>query len=212
MVHRLRFALPALLILAVLALAVTRPWGGESHHTAAACREHEAEHEHEAEADRTSANPMYAGPKAAESPCGDHPGHPESFADLAAANSARASRSVAPGTRLKPGAFRAAVAQRAELPSIGGAWSAVRHHAARRRPDRVRHVQRLHAARASPTSSGRVTSFAADPSGDHIFAAASNGGVWMSTEPRRLVDLDRRRPARRRSSPASRGRRPTAAR
>ena len=72
--------------------------GRRSHHSAAACREHEAEHEHEAEADRTSANPMYAGPKAAEPPCGDQPGHPESFADLATANSARATRSVAPGT------------------------------------------------------------------------------------------------------------------
>ena len=152
MVHRLRFALPALLILAVLALAVTRPWGGESHHSAAACREHEAEHEHEAEADRTSANPMYAGPKAAESPCGDRPGHPESFADLAAANSARASRSVAPGTALKPGAYRAA--RRASAPSCRASAARGRPTATRRSsataPTTTRPTARP--ARASPTS------------------------------------------------------------
>src|SRR6188472_530620 len=120
MVHKLRFALPALALIA--ALVVVHPWNaGESHRTAAACneREHEgeaAEREREREGEKEredrAVNPMYAGPRIAASPCGERPGHPESFADLAQANSARASRSVAPGTRLKPGAFRAAVAQR----------------------------------------------------------------------------------------------------
>src|SRR4051794_20736572 len=113
MVHKLRFALPALLILLV-GILVARPWIGES----TTCGEHEA-----AERDRPALNPMYAGPRAAELPCGDRPGHPESFADLARANGARAARSVAPGTRLKPGAFRAAVAQRADLPQTGGTWT-----------------------------------------------------------------------------------------
>ena len=34
-----------------------------------------------------------------------------------------ASRSIAPGTRLQPGAFRAAVNERADLPRIGSTWS-----------------------------------------------------------------------------------------
>ena len=184
MVHKLRFALPALLI-AVIALIVVRPWsGGEPHRAAAQCRENEAEHEREAERERDgegkAANPMYAGPRIAESPCGDRPGHPESFADLARANSSRASRSVAPGTRLKPGAFRAAVAERAELPRIGGDWSP--YGTTPLVGDRTEYDSTNGStSQGLADLSGRVTSFAADPSGDHVFAAASNGGVWMST-------------------------------
>src|SRR4051812_46299303 len=195
MVHKLRFALPALALIA--ALVVVHPWSrGESHRAAAACneREHEgeaAERERDGEREREgrAVNPMYAGPRivgahAAEgggsAPCGDRPGHPESFADLAQANSARASRSVAPGTRLKPGAFRAAVAQRAALPSIGGSWSP--YGTTPLVGDRTDYDTSSGSTREGLADlSGRVTSFAADPSGDHVFAAASNGGVWMST-------------------------------
>ena len=105
MVHKLRFALPALALIATL--VIVHPWStGESHRTAAACneREHEgeaAEREREREGEKEregrAVNPMYAGPRIAgahaaegggSAPCGDRPGHPESFADLAQANSA----------------------------------------------------------------------------------------------------------------------------
>jgi len=174
MVHKLRLALPACLILILAAVAVVviaRPGGG-----AGPCPE---QHEREHESERAAANPMYAGPRAEEPPCGDHPGHPESFADLARANSARASRSVAPGTRLKPGAFRAAVAQRADLPRIDGSWTAYGNT-----PlvgDRAEYDTSNGSTRQGLADlAGRVTSFAADAAGDHVFAAASNGGVWMS--------------------------------
>ncbi|TML08608.1 MAG: hypothetical protein E6G41_01790, partial [Actinobacteria bacterium] len=175
MVHKLRLPALAALLILVAAVAVARPWSGE-HRAAAQCREHEAQQEHEGR----SVNPMYVGPRAAESPCGDRPGHPESFADLARANSARAARTVAPGTRLKPGAFRAAVAQRADLPRIGGTWTPYGNT-----PligDRTEYDTTNGSTREGLADlSGRVTSFAADPGGDHIFAAASNGGIWMST-------------------------------
>src|SRR5258705_13511881 len=160
MVHKLRFARAALLI-PIAALVIVRPWGGgEPQRTAAQCRATEAEHGRDGE--RTAVNPMYAGPRAAEPPCGDRPGHPESFADLARANSARAARSVAPGTRLKPGAFRAAVAQRAELPHTGGAWSALG-----KTPliaDRTEYDTSNGSTRLGPADlPGRATSLAADP-------------------------------------------------
>jgi hypothetical protein len=188
MVHKLRFALPALAVL-IAALVVVRPWaGGEPHRAAAQCRqEHEGEgareeHEREGTRGRSAAAAMYAGPRAGEPPCGDRPGGGiESFADLAQAGSARASRSVAPGTRLKPGAFRAAVAQRADLPRIGGSWTPYGNT-----PlvgDRAEYDTTNGSTRQGLADlSGRVTSFAADASGDHVFAAASNGGVWMSAD------------------------------
>jgi hypothetical protein len=186
MVHKLRVALPALLLL-IAALAIARPWGaGEPHHSAAQCRG-EAEREHETDRDRSPANPMYAGPptsRAAEPRCDDRPGGVggiESFADLARANSVRASRSVAPGTRLKPGAFRAAVAQRADLPRTGGTWTP--YGDTPLVGDRSEYDTSNGSTRQGLADlAGRVTSFASDPSGDHIFAAASNGGVWLSTD------------------------------
>lgn len=182
----LRLAGPLLLLL-VAVLAFARPWAtGAPERTGTACREQRAgEHAREAERERVhghgAAGGLYSGPAAVESPCGDRPGHPESFADLARANGARASRSVAPGTRLKAGAFRAAVAQRADLPRTDGAWSPLGTM-----PligDRTEYDTTNGSTREGLADlSGRVTSFAADPAGDHIFAAASNGGVWMSTD------------------------------
>jgi hypothetical protein len=186
MVRTLRLAFVATLIL-VAALVVVRPWnGGEPHRAATAqCREseNEREAEHEGVRGRSAVSAMYAGPRAAEPPCGDHPGGVggiESFADLARANSARAARAVAPGTQLRPGAYRAAVAQRADLPRIDGAWSP--YGTTPLVADRAEYDTTNGSTRQGLADlSGRVTSFAADPSGDHIFAAASNGGVWMST-------------------------------
>jgi hypothetical protein len=200
MVRTLRLALVASLILTA-ALVVARPWsGGEAERASSHCRAEEDEGEHAREAEReregvrgsSAVSAMYAGPRAAgahaaegggSAPCGDRPagvGGIESFADLARANSARAARAVAPGTQLKPGAYRAAVAQRADLPRIDGAWSPYGNTplvADRTEYDTTNGSTRQGLADLS----GRVTSFAADPSGDHIFAAASNGGVWMST-------------------------------
>jgi hypothetical protein len=191
MVHKLRPALIALLIL-VAALFAIRPWGGsEPTRTAAAChresdREGEAareegEHAREEREAGSATNPMYAGPRIAESPCGDRPGHPESFLDLAQANGQRTARAVAPGTQLKAGAYRAAVSQRADLPSTGGTWSPYG-----KTPligDRSEYdTTNGSTSEGLSDLSGRVTSFAADASGDHVFAAASNGGIWMSTD------------------------------
>jgi len=173
MVHKLRFALPALLILALAVAVAARPGSsGEP------CQEKQ-----ERETERAAANPMYAGPRGAEPRCGDRPGGVggiESFADLAQASSARASRSVAPGTRLKPGAFRAAVAERADLPRIDGTWTP--YGSTPLIGDRAEYDTTNGSTRQGLADlAGRVTSFAADPSGDHLFAAASNGGIWMST-------------------------------
>src|SRR3954462_5769119 len=107
MVRILRPALAAAILILVAALAVARPWSADAPRRAAAhCRE--AEHESE----RAPANRLYAGPRGAAPRWGARPGHPESFAARARSNRARASRWVAPGTPLKPGAYRAALAAR----------------------------------------------------------------------------------------------------
>jgi hypothetical protein len=191
MVHKLRPALIALLILVAAAIVVVRPWGvGEPARTAATCHreaDHDGEAAREGEATREerdagrTANPMYSGPRIAESPCGDRPGHPESFLDLAQASGARAARSVAPGTQLKSGAYRAAVSQRADLPSTSGTWSP--YGKTPLVADRTDYdTTNGSTSEGLADLSGRVTSFAADTTGDHVFAAASNGGIWMSTD------------------------------
>src|SRR5689334_8495112 len=47
----------------------------------------------------------------------------EGFGDLMKANSAQLSRDVAPGTQVRPGAFRAAAHSAAALPTVGGSWN-----------------------------------------------------------------------------------------
>ena len=182
MVLKLRAALLALLIL-LAALIVARPWRGDRP-TPTAARCHATEHERDAESERTArpvANPMYAGPRGAESPCGDRPGHPESFLDLAQASGARAARAVAPGTQLKAGAYRAAVDQRDALPATGGTWSP--YGKTPLIADRTDYdTTNGSTSEGLADLSGRVTSFAADAGGQHVFAAASNGGVWMSAD------------------------------
>src|SRR5436305_11685515 len=127
MVHKPRPALLAL-VLAAAALGVCRPWSGSAPVRAGAqCRQSahasEAEHGREKARGQSPVAAMYSGPAGVESSCRDRPGHPESFADLARANGAIAARSIAPGTQLKAGAFRAAIGQRAALPQTGGTWS-----------------------------------------------------------------------------------------
>lgn len=100
---------------------------------------------------------------------------PESVDDMTRANSARAARSVAPGTALKPGAYRAAVHAADALPTSGGTWQPYGGTP-------------LHADLADyggtegfADISGRATQFARDTNGS-LFVAASNGGIWQSDD------------------------------
>ena len=102
--------------------------GGEGVSDSVACAEGEAELEGEAEAERAAVpaesevSDFDRGP-AHEVPCAEGlPRHPESFADLAVANSSLLTRTVAPGTRIKSGAYRAALDDRAALDAVGGPW------------------------------------------------------------------------------------------
>jgi hypothetical protein len=159
----------------------------------AACAAGEAaratQSESERERDRgegrhAAANPLFAGP--AENPaaeCGDGPGgHPETFADLAKANSARISRTVAPGTEIRPGAYAAAVAQRNRLarqgaaPTGGGAWQP--YGDTPLMANRTEYDQTRGSTREGFVGlSGRTTAFTRDAAG-RLYAATSNGGVW----------------------------------
>src|SRR3954463_12807954 len=78
--------------------------------------------EHEGRGGGSEISGLFKGPRGGEEPC-DRPGHPESFEDLAKANSSRMTRQVAPGTQLKPGAQRAAIRTARELPTIGAQWA-----------------------------------------------------------------------------------------
>jgi hypothetical protein len=91
--------------------------------TAGAPKKGEAEREH-GKRQGGELSGLFAGPRGDESleKC-DRPGHPETFEDLAKANSSRMTRQVAPGTQIKPGAQRAAVRHAKDLPTIGNAWS-----------------------------------------------------------------------------------------
>jgi hypothetical protein len=85
-------------------------------------REREREEGEREGAARAGGNGLFSGP--AENPeaeCAAPGRHPESFADLAKANSTRISRTVAPGTEVKTGAYAAAVAQRDRLAGAGSA-------------------------------------------------------------------------------------------
>jgi hypothetical protein len=123
---------------------------------------------------------FYAGP-AHEVPCSGLPGrHPESFADLAIANSSRATRTVAPGTRIKPGAYRSAVKERAALDVTGGSWSPYGN------PPLQSNRTEYDTTNGSTSEglgdlSGRVNALARDDAGN-IYAAPTNGGVWKSSD------------------------------
>jgi hypothetical protein len=126
---------------------------------------------------------LFSGP--AEDPqaeCAGAAGHPESFADLAKANSSRISRTVAPGTQVRTGAYAAAVAQRDGLaaagsaPTGGAVWQPYGDTpllANRREYDTTRGST----GEGFVGLSGRTTAFARDDAG-RLYAATSNGGVW----------------------------------
>ncbi len=128
---------------------------------------------------------FYSGP-AHEVPCAEGPGHPESFADLAVANSSRLTRTVAPGTRIKPGAYRAALQRRAALDLVGGPWSAYG------KPPLQSNRTEYDTTNGSTEEglgdlSGRVNAFANDNVGPRTRrspTAASGGRPTISTGPR----------------------------
>src|SRR4051794_24928848 len=124
---------------------------------------------------------LYTGPRETEPPCGDVPGgHPESFGELAKANGSLLTKQVAPGTAIKPGAYRASVKGRAALPATNGDWSA--YGGAPPQPSRTDYD-----TPAGSTSeglgdiAGRATAFTRDGAGN-IYVTASNGGIWKTTD------------------------------
>jgi hypothetical protein len=128
-----------------------------------------------------SANPLYVGPGAPQSGCADRPGLPESFADLAAADSSRASRSVAPGTQLRGGAYRAAVTSARDLPSTGaGTWQPYGDTPLQGNNTDY-DVTNGSTLEGLPGLSGRTSAITTDDKGN-LYAATSNGGIWESTD------------------------------
>ncbi len=193
--RRVLAALTALLLIliAVPAVLLTRGPGDER---AAACTESSGEHgEREREAERERSREgresrgarsavagMYAGPGEAEEGCGEAGGrHPESFADLARANSAQASKAAAPGTQLKTGAYRSAVAERAALDTAGGQWKPFGNT-----PLEAFHTDydttRESTKEGLGNLAGRATAIVRDPATGTLYTSASNGGVWKSTD------------------------------
>ncbi len=150
-------------------------------------RKREAEREREREGREAHGAPaairdLYSGPPEQEPPGGegcDQPGHPETFADLAKANGQRVSRTLAPGTQIKRGAYRAALVHAAALPTTGGAWNP--YGSTPLRGNDTDYDQSDGSTREGlPGLSGRATAFAR-ASGGAIYAAVSNGGVWKTT-------------------------------
>ncbi len=161
--------------------------------------EQEQEREREAgeERDRPAAPgsedaAMFAGPgevQGAEegAPCGHR--RPESFRDLALANSSRLARATAPGTRLKPGAYRSALRQRSAI-STAAARAAVNGTGGAWKPfgDEPVDTGRTEYDVTSGSTqqglgkvAGRVSGFARSASGT-VYAASANGGVFRSTD------------------------------
>src|SRR3954451_1916809 len=107
-------------------------------------------------------------------------GGPESIADLRAANNSRATRALAPGTALKPGAQAAAVAHARQLPTTGGGWKPFGNTPLQ--GNNTDYDTNTGSTREGlPGLSGRVTAFARDDAGT-LYAAVSYGGIWKSTD------------------------------
>jgi hypothetical protein len=168
------------------AVVLTR--GSAREREAAKCGGREAEHEGEAAREREereresrgrARDDVFAGPAEFEHPCGEVPGLPESFGDLAKANAQVAMRSTAPFTRLRPGAYRAAMRERAALPTTGGAWKPYGNPPLR--GDNTDYDTDGGSSRLGLGSlSGRATAFA--QGNGAIYAAISFGGVWKTTD------------------------------
>src|SRR3954452_2234538 len=107
-------------------------------------------------------------------------GGPESFEDRARATGARETRSVAPGKALRPGAYRHAVAQASRLRATGAKWAPYGDTPI------IGNLTDYDTTNGStrqglPGLAGRTSSLVADDKGN-LYAGASNGGVWKSTD------------------------------
>jgi photosystem II stability/assembly factor-like uncharacterized protein len=112
--------------------------------------------------------------------------HPESFADLSRANSARTSQNTDPFTSTRSGAMEAALKQRAALrsadvPGSSGSWTP--YGTGAEITDNTDFDQSNGSTQEGLGEvSGRISDFAYDPSTGSLYAAASNGGIWKSTD------------------------------
>ena len=125
-------------------------------------------------------------------------GQPETFADLGTANAQLGARDAAPFAHAAAGAFPAAYAQKRALPVAHAAGAAAAWHLAGSPPEcaaPTNHGRTCPAAGPDNggygytgtlglrTLSGRITSFAYDPSTQgRYFASPTVGGVWESTD------------------------------
>jgi photosystem II stability/assembly factor-like uncharacterized protein len=111
---------------------------------------------------------------------------PESFGDLSRANSARASQNTDPFTTVRKGAYQHALAQRAALTSsgvtgTGGSWAP--YGTGADVTDNTDFDQSNGSTQEGLGAvSGRISDFAYDPSTSTLYAAASNGGIWKTTD------------------------------
>ncbi len=138
---------------------------------------------------------LYTGPGEAEGqaggegePCGHR--RPESFRDLAAANSSRLARAVAPGTRLRAGAYRSSIAERSAL-NTTAARAAVNGTEGRWRPYGNAPVETGRTEYDTTNGStqeglgnvaGRVSSLARNVKSGALYAAVANGGIFRSDD------------------------------
>jgi photosystem II stability/assembly factor-like uncharacterized protein len=114
--------------------------------------------------------------------------HPESYADLAQANSSRASQDTAPFSTVKEGAYQHALAQRDALaadptsvPGTDGTWTP--YGTGSEVTDNTDFDQSNGSTQEGLGAvSGRISDYAYDPSTSSLYAAASNGGIWKTTD------------------------------
>jgi len=114
--------------------------------------------------------------------------HPESYADLAQANSSRASQDTAPFSSVKDGAYQHALAQRDALaadptsvPGTDGTWTP--YGTGSEVTDNTEFDQSNGSTQEGLGAvSGRISDYAYDPSTGTLYAAASNGGIWKTTD------------------------------
>jgi photosystem II stability/assembly factor-like uncharacterized protein len=112
--------------------------------------------------------------------------HPESYGDLSRANSARASQNTDPFTSVRTGAYQHALDQRAALraadvPGSDGAWTP--YGTGADALDNTNFDQSNGSTgEGLGAVSGRVSDYAYDASTGSLYAAASNGGIWKTTD------------------------------
>ncbi len=107
---------------------------------------------------------------------------PESFGDLSRATGAAASHETAPFTSVNPGAYEAAVRQRNAMSAgaTGGSWAP--YGISPEVMDNTNFDQSNGStSEGLGTASGRISDYAYDAAHKTLYAAASNGGVWKTT-------------------------------